>query len=151
MSESANLGRFQNPFASPPGCATCEDTRHVNARDYSAMNCPVCGCTCPKRLKNEPLPAPCSGCITSRNLGRDAFHRHAEPMTILELDLSIAELATYRQMRAAHPNVSKLTVMRWTEGQRYEAGKDPLFVAECDRALDDWRQATGRDTKREAA
>jgi hypothetical protein len=146
-----NLGYVRNPFAQSPGCATCDDTRHVAARDYSATGCPVCGCTCSKRLKGEPPPELCSGCITSRNLKRDAFHRFAAPPTLLELDFSIDELAAYRQLRAAHPNASRLTVLGWIEGQRYEPAKDPDFIAACEAALDDWRRATGRETKREVA
>jgi hypothetical protein len=146
-----NLHPTRNPFAQSPGCATCDDTRHVSARDYSAVKCPVCGCTCPKRGKDEPPPSPCPGCITSADLKREAFRRHGKPTTIIELDLTPLEFAVYRQLRALHPNASKLTALGWMDAQRYVPAKDPVFLAECEAALDDWRHATGRETKREAA
>lgn len=140
-----SLDRFQNPFSPPPGCNTCSDTRHVSARDYSSTPCPVCGCHCPRRGKGEPPPEPCSGCRKSRDLKRDAFRRfHAAP-TICELDLTPAEFAVYRQMRADHPAASKLTVLAWLEGQRFDPSKDPTFLAECTGALEAWREATGRN------
>ena len=147
---SQSLSRFQNPFSSPPGCATCDDLRRVSERDYSSRPCPVCGCSCPKRGKDEPPPS-CDGCVKNRNLKRDAFHRHHEQPTIIELDMTPAELAALRMLRSLHPNVTKTTALGWIEGQRYAPGKDPAFLAECEAALDDWRHATGRETKREAA
>ena len=99
---SEGLARFSNPFAIPPGCATCDDTRRVSERDYSSRPCPVCGCTCPKRGKDEPPPS-CSGCVKSRDLKHNAFVRsHAMP-TIIELDMTTAELAALRMLRSLHP------------------------------------------------
>ena len=89
--------------------------------------------------------------MKSRDLRRNAFIRHHAVPTLIELDMTTAELAAFRMLRAGHPDISKLTALGWIEGQRYEPAKDPAFMAECDRALDHWRHVTGRETKQVAA
>ena len=123
-----------NPYAEPPGCGVCKDFRSVQARDFTSQHCRACGCACPKRTKGEP-PATCFGCKLSADLKREVFKRHHARPTICELDLTLDELVTFRMMKAGHPNASKLTVLSWIEGQRYEPAKDRAFAEEVEREL----------------
>jgi hypothetical protein len=130
-----NLEALPNPYAKPPSCKVCSDLRMVQVRDFTAQRCPVCGCTCQKRVNGETPSAPCQGCIMSADLKHDANRRYYNPTTLCELDLTVGELATLRMMRAAHPNTPKPVVLSWIEGQRYDPSKDEDFVAEVKREL----------------
>lgn len=129
-----------NPFGRPPACRRCLDVRllarYPTVRKEDLVPCPSCG------LLNAE---------EHERFKRDAWTRNHTPPSICEIDLTPEEFKAYERMRAEHPNVSKLTVLTWIEGQRYDPAKDTAFLAESEAFLDGWRRATGRETKRKAA
>jgi hypothetical protein len=87
---------------------------------------------------------PCGTCGTLSDDEYDRFRREAwtrdhVPPTICEMDLTDAEVPIFKRMREQNPNASKLTVLTWIEGQRYDPAKDPEFLAEARAKFKEWR------------
>lgn len=118
-----------NPFALPFACPTCNDTRTITRRieahrPNDLIPCPKCG-----QMEDEEYD----------RFRKDAWlAAHPRP-TITELDMSLDELAVMKRMRADYPKVSKLTVLSWMEGQRYQPAKDEEFLAEAREKFKEWR------------
>lgn len=117
-----------NPYARPYACPTCQDcrvvTRWPSARDKDLVRCQKCGL-----LNDEEY----------ERFRRDAWVRDHTPPEICQLDLAPEEFKTYERMRAEHPNASKLTLLSWIEGQRYDPAKDPEFLAEARVKFREWK------------
>ena len=113
-----------NPFTRPFNCSRCHDTRHLTRSARAHLSdlapCPVCGSLPPDEYER---------------FKRDAWSKNHTTPAICELDLNPAEFLAYQRMRAEHPNFSKLTVLTWIEGQRYDPSKDPTFLPEIARLL----------------
>lgn len=119
-----------NPFSLPPACSACNDTRLI-ARYPTAR-------------KDDLLPCERCGLLVTdeyERFRRDAWSRSHSAPTICELDLTPEEFVIYERMRAEHPNVSKLTVLSWTEGQRYDPSKDQEFLNQARDEFRKWRDA----------
>lgn len=118
-----------NPFALPPACTDCADTRTMTRRVESHR---------PDDLY------PCSKCGTMSGEEYDRFRRDqwlaSHPRTqFTELDLTNEELIVYKKMRADYPKTSKLTVLAWMEGQRYDPSKDEEFLVQARQKYKEWR------------
>jgi hypothetical protein len=117
-----------NAFSRPPACPRCHDirklTKHVTARLADLVPCPACG-----NFNAEEYD----------RFRREAWARDQAPPSICELDLSREELETLRRWRRENPTASKLTVLSWIEGQRYEPAKNPEFMADVEVRLKAWR------------
>jgi hypothetical protein len=129
-----------NQYARPPACPRCHDvrklTRSLRAHDVDLVPCDRCGL-----LNAEEY----------ERFRRDAWTRNQTPPSICEIDLSASEFVAFKRMRDERPDASKLTVLTWIEGQRYDPANDPAFLTECEAGLNEWRRATGRETERKAA
>src|SRR5512135_3056 len=117
-----------NPFARPYACPRCKDSR-VLTRSSRAT-------------KTDLVPCDSCGLLTPDEYDKfrsDAWIRDHKPPQITELNLTLDELAVYKQMRISYPKVSKTTVLSWMEGQRYDPAKDPEFLGEAREAFKKWR------------
>jgi hypothetical protein len=108
-----------NPYARPLACAVCNDirrvTKRIEARENDIVPCPRCG-----NFNAEEY----------ERFRMDAWVKDQKPPEISELDLNEKEFVVYQRLRKEHPKVSKLTVLSWMEGQRYEAIGDVEFLKE---------------------
>jgi predicted nucleic acid-binding Zn-ribbon protein len=117
-----------NPYARPHACLRCGDSRML-ARYPTA--------------RKENLD-PCDRCGTLNvdeyeRFRRDAWVRDHTPPAICELDLTPEEFIVYERMRRDHPAASKLTVLSWLEGQRYDPVRDSSFLEEAREKFKAWR------------
>jgi hypothetical protein len=71
--------------------------------------------------------------------GRRRWAESQKPPEITLLDLTPGEFKTYELMRVQNPKASKMTVLSWTEGQRYDPSKDEEFLGEAREAFRVWR------------
>lgn len=119
---------MNNPFAIPPACSACHDsrkqTRRLAARKDDIIPCPYCGL-----LNDEEYG----------KFRKDAWAKHQSHPSICELDLTTEELVTFRAMRDSNPHASKTTVLTWIEGQRYDPSKDEEFLALARDKFKEWR------------
>lgn len=58
---------------------------------------------------------------------------------ISEADLTDEEFRAFRELRLAHPQANRLTVLAWLEGRRYDPTKDPAAVRDVERRVASWR------------
>jgi hypothetical protein len=117
-----------NPFAAPPACPTCGDTRtvtsRVEARENDRRKCPACG-----NYNDDEY----------ERFRTTAWLRRHKPPEICELDLTMDELKIFKMMRENNPTASKTTVLMWMDGQRYDPSKDPEFLAIAREEFKTWR------------
>jgi hypothetical protein len=74
----------------------------------------------------------------------DAFRRqkwldNQKPPDLTEIDLTPSEFKVFKKMREENPKVSKLTLLSWLEGQRYDPSKDPDFLQDARQKFRDWK------------
>lgn len=119
---------WENKWARKPACSTCNDirriTKRVAAREADVTPCPTCG-----NLNSDEY----------ERFRRDAWARDSKPPEITLLDLTADELLTFRRWQAEHPSVSKMTLLSWIEGGRYDPSKDEEFLAEAREEFRKWR------------
>ena len=117
-----------NPYARPPACSTCNDTRtlakYPTARKDDLIPCGACG-----NLNSDEY----------ERFRRDAWAAAQKPPSICELDLTPEEFVVYQRSRTEHPQASKLTVLAWMEGQRYDPSKDEEFLNQARDEFRKWR------------
>ena len=103
-----------NPYVRPFACPRCRDlrvvSRHASARRDDLVKCPACGTMPPEEY------------LDFRRRTWAAAQPH---VTICVAGLSPAEFAEYEKLRTEHPETSKLTILSWLEGRRYDPEKDP--------------------------
>lgn len=104
--------------------------------------CPACADTV--RVLDGPREIPCPRCASWSQEQREAAMRAAvarlAPKPALsEADLTVEEFAAFRQLRIAHPQAHRLTVLAWIEGRRFNPASDPATVREVARMLAAWR------------
>lgn len=127
-----------NPFARPPACPVCDDTRmvtsSVRAREADVSPCPRCGA--------DPHPRePESKESRERydHFVRTRFIETSVAPAISQLDLTPEEFKTYQRLRDEHPEASGTTVLSWIEGQRYDPSKDEEFMRDAREHFRKWR------------
>lgn len=117
-----------NPYAIPPACPKCNDTRtltkYTSARPKELVPCPDCGSLTPEEYDR---------------FRKDAWTKRQPQVGICELDLTPEEFKTYTRLRAENPDVSKLTVLGWIESDRYDPAKDPEFLKEAREEFRKWQ------------
>src|ERR1022692_2902163 len=108
---------FVNPYARPPACPLCSDTRrvttHVRAHESDIIPCGKCG-----NLNDDEY----------ERFRLDAWVRDQKAPEICELDLTPVEFERFQKLRQEHPKTSKTTILSWVEGQRYDPSKDEEFL-----------------------
>lgn len=119
---------WSNPFAMPFACPRCRDNRMVaryaSARKEDLVPCDKCGLM---------------GSEEYSRFRRDAWAQSMKPPEITQLDLTPEEFQTYEAMRAAHPNVSRTSILSWLEGQRYNPAEDIEFLEDARAKFKEWR------------
>lgn len=132
---------FANPHAAPPACLVCDDLRVVQGRFGAAQSCPSCG-----EMGPESYAA----------FRRDRYRETRPEPELSILDLTPEEFAVFRAWQVDHAQTSKLTLLSWIEGRRYEPRKDPEFVAEVAARMaelrlirDEMSRALGREPEPE--
>lgn len=119
---------MNNPYAMPYACEKCRDvrtmTRSVRAREADLVACDKCGL-----LNDEEY----------ERFRTDAWARQQEPPEICELDLTPEEFKTHAAFREQFPRVSKLTLLSWMEGQRYNPAEDVEFLEDARAKFKAWR------------
>ena len=119
-----------NPFARPPACPLCNDTRqltkHVSARQADVVPCDKCGAMDADEYDR---------------FRRDAWLASQKPPEISQLDLTDEERLVFQRMKQEHPTASPATRLSWIEGQRYDPAKDEEFLNQARDEFRKWRDA----------
>ena len=125
-----------NPYAAPPLCDICLDSREVQTKHHGTEKCQRCGCTDPDPEKGHRRTKDCGGCRWRRAAYIDRLKAH--PSDVRPADLTEKEMALWDRWSAEGYN--PLDGLRWVEGQRYDPSKDEEFLTDAREKFRQWRR-----------
>ena len=138
MSDESN-----NSYAMKPLCSRCHDVRFVTKRveargETDVVKCPACG------PNFDKIDGKTQETTESReryeNFRRVRWAETRKPPEINVMDLTNDELKVFKTWQTEHPNISKMTLLTWIEGRRYDPTTDVEFLEIARQKFKEWRK-----------